>query len=84
MLVSKAVDVDEGRRYLTALVTLDGDALRNWAQTHGRVADSEAVAGDPDPHEEIARVVEEVNVTRSRVEQIRNFRILLVSCPGGS
>ena len=31
-LISEAVVIGEGRRYLTALLTLDGDALIAWAE----------------------------------------------------
>jgi long-chain acyl-CoA synthetase len=75
-LVSEAIVIGEGRRYLTALITLDGDALRRWADGHGKVADYEVLAGDPDLHDEIDRIVERVNRRRSRVENIRKFRLL--------
>jgi long-chain acyl-CoA synthetase len=75
-LISEAVVIGEGRRYLTALLALGGDTLATWAQEHGKVADYEALTGDPDVRTEIDRIVAEVNAKRSRVEHVRKFRIL--------
>ena len=47
--------IGEGRRYLTALLTLDGDALSAWAQAHGKIANYESLAADPDLRAEIDR-----------------------------
>ncbi len=75
-LVAEAVVVGEGRRYLTALLTLDGDAIAAWAEEHHKVGDREALAEDPDLHAEIDAFVAEVNARRSRVENVREYRIL--------
>jgi long-chain acyl-CoA synthetase len=75
-LVAEAVVIGEGRRYLTALLTLDGDALADWAERHHKVADREALAEDPDLRAELEQFVAEVNDKRSRVEGVRKFRIL--------
>jgi len=75
-LVSEAVVVGEGRRYLTAVITLDGDTLTAWADAHHKVADVEALAVDPDLVAEIDAFIEQVNSRRSRVEQVRKYRIL--------
>jgi long-chain acyl-CoA synthetase len=75
-LVSEAVVIGEGRRYLTALLTLDGDTLSGWADAHHKVAGPETLAGDPDLRAEIDRFVAAVNAKRSRVEGVRKYRIL--------
>jgi long-chain acyl-CoA synthetase len=75
-LISEAVVIGEGRRYLTALLTVGGDALVAWAQANGKVADYESLTVDPDLHTEMDRIVAEVNARRSRVEHVRKFRIL--------
>ena len=75
-LVSEAIVIGEARRYLTALITLDADALKHWADGHGKVADYEVLVGDPDLHDEIDRIIAGVNGKRSRVENIRKFRLL--------
>ena len=75
-LVSEAVVIGEGRRYLTALLTLEADALSTWAHEHGKVGDYETLSVDPDLHVEIDRIVAAVNDKRSRVEHVRKYRIL--------
>ena len=57
-LISEAVVIGEGRRYLTALLTLDGDVLTDWAEEHNRVANYEALASDPDLRREIDQIVD--------------------------
>jgi long-chain acyl-CoA synthetase len=74
--VSEAVVVGEGRRYLTALVALDGEAVAAWAEARDKIGTLETLASDPDLRAEIDRIVAEVNSRRSRVEGIRKFRIL--------
>ena len=75
-LISEAVVVGEGRRYLTALLALDGGALTSWSERHAKVADYEALTSDPDLVAEVDRIVAAVNATRSRVENVRKYRIL--------
>ena len=75
-LISEAVVIGEGRRYLTALFALDGETLSAWAQAHDKIANFEALAADPDLHAEIDRLVDEVNSKWSRVENVRKYRIL--------
>ena len=75
-LVSEAVVVGEGRRYLTALLALDAEALGEWAHERGAVANFEALASDPDLRQEVDALVALVNARRSRVEGIRKHRIL--------
>lgn len=75
-LVSEAIVIGEGRRYLTALITFDTDSLERWAKTHHKVADYEVLVGDPDLHDEVDRIVADVNSKRSRVENIRKYRLL--------
>jgi long-chain acyl-CoA synthetase len=75
-LISEAVIVGEGRRYLAALLTLDPDALTRWARQHAKLGDLEALAADPDLLAEIQATVDQVNAKRSRAEGVRKFRVL--------
>ena len=75
-LISEAVVVGEGRRYLGALVALDPEELARWGRRHHKLEDYEALSADPDLHQEIAAAVEGVNAERSHAEGIRKFRIL--------
>ena len=75
-LISEAVVIGEGRRYLTALLTLDGDALSAWAERHAQGRRLRGLDGRPRPRAEIDRIVAAVNAKRSRVEHVRKYRIL--------
>ena len=75
-LVSEAVVVGEGRRYLTALLIVDAAVLADWAHERDKVADYEELVADPDLRAEIDTLISEVNARRSRVEGIRKVRIL--------
>jgi long-chain acyl-CoA synthetase len=75
-LISQAVVVGEGRRYLTVLVTLDPDEADQWAAKRGKPRDGEALARDPDLLAEVQSAIDEVNGKRSHAESIRKFRVL--------
>jgi long-chain acyl-CoA synthetase len=75
-LISEAVVVGEGHRYLAALLTLDPDTLSRWARRHGKLGDLEALAADPDLLVKIQAAIDHVNSKRSRAEAIRKFRVL--------
>ena len=75
-LISEAVVLGEGRKYLAALLTLDPDALTRWARQHSKLGDLEALAADPDLLAEIQAVIDQVNTKRSHAESIRKFRVL--------
>ncbi|HET9078237.1 MAG TPA: long-chain fatty acid--CoA ligase [Acidimicrobiales bacterium] len=75
-LISEAVVVGDGRRYLAALIALDPDELSRWARRHRKLEDYEALSVDPDLEARIEAVVNRVNARRSHAEGIRKFRIL--------
>lgn len=75
-IIGEAVVIGDGRRYLTALVTLDPDLLADWARQHAKSADYDRLVSDPDVGKEVDRIIAKVNSSRARVENIRKFRIL--------
>ena len=75
-LLSEAVVIGDGRRYLTALLTLDGEALMAWAARRGKEIGSVTMGNDPEFHQAITKIVDDVNATRSRVERVKVFRVL--------
>jgi long-chain acyl-CoA synthetase len=75
-LVSQAVVVGDGRRYLTALVTLDGEALAEWAHGNGKLMDEEALTRDPDVLAEVQAAIDDANGNRSHAETVRKFSVL--------
>ena len=72
-LVSEAVVVGDRRKFLTALVTLDSEAVEKFRQERG-------IADPPDRsaeiRAEIQQAVDLVNTEMARVEQIKKFTIL--------
>jgi long-chain acyl-CoA synthetase len=75
-LISEAVVIGEGRRYLTALLTLDADGSAEWARKRGKNTEPVLLASDPDVADEVDRFVENENSHRARVERVRRYRIL--------
>jgi long-chain acyl-CoA synthetase len=75
-LIAQAVVVGDGRPYLTALLTLDADAVAEWAAHRGRSLDMEALTEDPDLHAELTKAIDTVNATHSHAEGIRRWRVL--------
>jgi long-chain acyl-CoA synthetase len=76
-LASQFIVHGDGRNYVTALVTLDPDALAQWAQTNNVAErDPAALARREDVRAVIAAGVKELNAGLNRWETIKDFRIL--------
>jgi long-chain acyl-CoA synthetase len=75
-IVSQVVVIGDGRPFLSALVTLDGDKCLEWARGHGIEGSSSDVARHERTLKELESALNEVNHTLSRAEQIKKFRVL--------
>lgn len=75
-LIGQAVVIGDGRKYLTALLTLDADAVAEWAREHHTFADMAAVVADERVRDEVAASVDRVNREHAPVEQIKYWRLL--------
>ena len=76
-LASQIIVHAEGRNYATALVTLDPDAVAQWATARGMVeTDYARLTGDPDVREYVQNCIDQVNSRLNRWETIKDFRIL--------
>ena len=73
-LVSSAVCVGEGRRYLIALLTLEPVAAASFAEQHHLSV--EDLPSHPLLRDALAKDIAEVNAQFARVEHIRNFVVL--------
>lgn len=76
-LVGQAVAIGDRRRYVTALLVLDEQAAPAWAAEHGVEASELAgIARDPRVRRELDALVEQVNESLARAEQIKDHRVL--------
>ncbi len=74
-LVSQAVVIGEKRRFISALITLDPDAVIRFAEENG--LEGKTIHEHPKLLEKMQKDIDEhVNAHFARVEQVRSFRIL--------
>jgi long-chain acyl-CoA synthetase len=66
----------EGRKYVSALITLDPDAIGDWAKSVGLTEPYSDLAHDPKLLELIQRHVDELNAKLERWETVKKFEIL--------
>ena len=75
--VSNVIVHGEGRKYISALITLDPDSISEWADQHGHAgASMEELAGADDVHEMIDGYLKQANGKLERWETIKRFAIL--------
>ncbi len=75
--VKEAVAVGDRRKFVSALVQIEADAVGDWASRRELVYTSYAdLAGKPEVRELVAAAIREANDRLVRVEQVRTFRIL--------
>ncbi|HEV2450533.1 MAG TPA: AMP-binding protein [Streptosporangiaceae bacterium] len=76
-LVGQAVAYGDRRRYVVALLTLDGDAAAAWAKAHslGDISLPE-LAAHPGVLAEISAAVDAANARLARVQQVKRWRLL--------
>jgi long-chain acyl-CoA synthetase len=75
--ISEAAVFGEGRKYLAALVELDGETVAEWARERGLVhAGYASLAAHPDVRRLLEDEIAKANVELARVEQVKAFRIL--------
>jgi long-chain acyl-CoA synthetase len=76
-LIGQACAIGDRRNYVTALLVLDAEALRGWAEREGLVLNGMAEAAtDPRVLAEVERGVTEANSHLARVEQVRRWKVL--------
>ena len=83
-LVSQAVAIGDGRKYISALLTLDAEAAGAWAREHGVDPDPAVLPSSDELVAEVQRGVDVANGELARVEQVKRFVILPADWePGG-
>lgn len=74
-LIEHALAVAEGRRYVTAVVALDDEALAHFATERGLAADGAPLREHPEIREEIARAVHSANGQLPKSSTVRGWVI---------
>jgi len=74
--ISQAVVYGDNHPYLVAAITLDAEEAPALAAKLGIEADGTAMASDPRVRAEIQALVDEVNASFARIEQIKRFALL--------
>ncbi|MFI9597788.1 AMP-dependent synthetase/ligase [Nonomuraea sp. NPDC052265] len=64
------------RNYVTALVTLDMDVVRPWAEAESLPVDPAALCGHPRMREEVDRAIRQVNADQASYATVKKFAIL--------
>ena len=74
---SEIIVYGEGKPYCVALVSLDADGLKEWADSHGLGGKPFGeIARDPKVNEAISGYVDELNKHLNRWEQVKKFAII--------
>jgi long-chain acyl-CoA synthetase len=75
--VSQLIIEGEGRSFVSALITLDPDAITGWAAENGMAGRTYAeIVGSPAVHDLVQGYVDELNSKLNGWEQIKKFVIL--------
>jgi long-subunit acyl-CoA synthetase (AMP-forming) len=83
-LTSQAMAIGDGRKYVSALLTLDPEAAKRWASEHEVDGDLESLAENQELIAEVRRGLDQANEQLARVEQVKRFKVLPVDWePGG-
>ncbi len=75
--ISQLLVYGDGRKYATALITLDPEAIEGWAKEQGlSYSSDEELAGSQEVHDLIEGFVKQSNEQLERWETIKKFEIL--------
>jgi long-chain acyl-CoA synthetase len=75
--ISQILVYGDGRKYATALITLDPEATEGWAKERGLASSSfEELAGSQEVHDLIEDSIAQGNESLERWETIKKFEIL--------
>jgi long-chain acyl-CoA synthetase len=76
-LVSQAMVVGDGEPFIAALVTLDPEALPQWAEANDKSGRSlDDLIDDDDLRAEVQQAIDNANGAVSKAESVRTYRIL--------
>jgi long-chain acyl-CoA synthetase len=73
--IGQALAIGDRRRFLTALITLEPNAIAAWARERGIAADTRALAADPRVQELIRAEIARLNRQLASFETVKRFII---------
>lgn len=74
--IAQAMLYGEGRKFVSALLTLRQPVVEAWAREHALPLEYPDLLGHPEVSARVARAVERVNARLSRTEQVRRYIVL--------
>jgi long-chain acyl-CoA synthetase len=74
--VSQFMVYGADRNFVTALVTLDPEAIQDWAENHGVKGSYAEVVTSPEARDMVQVYIDTLNVNLNRWEQVKQFTIL--------
>lgn len=75
-LISQAMVVGDGEKFIACLITIDPEAFPDWLAENGKEGTLADLVDDPDLRSAVAAAIEDGNKAVSRAEAVREFRIL--------
>lgn len=75
-LISQCLLVGDGKPFISALITLDPDIAKSWAQARGKSDKPADLAKDRELRSEIQTAVDAANEHVSQAEAVRQFAVL--------
>ncbi|BAN00931.1 AMP-dependent synthetase/ligase [Ilumatobacter coccineus] len=76
-LVKEAIVIGDGRKYVSALIGIEGEVAGDWAQRNDVAYTTyRDLTEQPEILELVAEVVREANTELARVEQVKSYRLL--------
>ncbi|MBT8202120.1 MAG: long-chain fatty acid--CoA ligase [Acidimicrobiia bacterium] len=75
-LISQAMVIGDGEKFIACLVTIDPDAFGPWCEENGKSGTVAELVGDSDLNAAIQAAIDDGNKAVSRAEAVREFRIL--------
>jgi long-chain acyl-CoA synthetase len=74
--VSQFMVYGADRNFVTALVTLDAEAIQDWADNHGVTGSYAQIVTSPQARDMVQAYIDTLNVNLNRWEQVKQFTIL--------